>query len=292
MLGETFVLMASLCWAVGANLYRSSIRSISPATLNLIRSTSAALVLLIFVELLGKSRYFLILDLKSTMYLIVASLIGWALGDTLYFAGLRWIGVSRTVPLAYSYPLFTLPFSVLVLNERLTINIALGSFAIVVAMWLISESIKNDPHPSSEKSRLGVATSVSAALCWATAVLMLKRITVTFDPIFIAFFKILVVIPFLTCYTALSSSGLSELRSISARELAMALTGGAVAVGLGDMIYFIGLSLTQANIVAPLSALTPMFASLIAMLFSRERPNVKTIIGVFLVVMGTVLLTQ
>jgi uncharacterized membrane protein len=83
---------------------------------------SATLVFFIFVQLLGKLKYLLLLDLNSTAYLMVASLVGWALGDTLYFTGLEWAAVSRAVPLAYSYPLFKLPFSVLAFNERLTIT--------------------------------------------------------------------------------------------------------------------------------------------------------------------------
>jgi drug/metabolite transporter (DMT)-like permease len=167
MLGEVLALAASLYWAVGANLYRSSM--------------SAALALLIFVELLGKSGCFLLLDLNSTTYLIVASLVGWALGDTLYFAGSKQIGVSRAVPLAYSYPLFTLPFSVLVLNERPTMNVALGSFVIVAVIWLISRSVREDLYVTSQRSKLGLVSSISAALCWTTAVLMLKIMTAVFD---------------------------------------------------------------------------------------------------------------
>jgi len=289
MLGEALALAASLCWAIGANLYRSSARSISPTTLNLVRSMSAALVLFTSVEVLGKSRYFLLLNLNSTTYLTIASLIGWALGDTLYFAGLKWIGVSRTVPLAYSYPLFILPFSALLLDERVTINIVLGSFVIVVAIWLICGSMREVLYATSWRSKLGVLAPIGAAFCWAVAVLMLKRMTAIFDPIFLAFFKMLVVIPFMTCYVAFSSKGLSQLRLLDAKALVMALAGGAIAVGLGDMIYFIGLSLVQANIVASLGASTPIFATLIA--FKKERPSLRTVIGVSLVAIGFVLLT-
>jgi drug/metabolite transporter (DMT)-like permease len=78
MLGEALALVASLCWAAGANLYRSNMRSISPATLNLVRGLSATLVLFAFVELLGKSGCFLLLDMNSMTYLMIASLVGWA----------------------------------------------------------------------------------------------------------------------------------------------------------------------------------------------------------------------
>jgi len=47
-----------------------------------------------------------------------------------------------------------------------------------------------------------------------------------------------------------------QIHSLNAKELTTALTRGAMAIELGDMIYFIGLSLTQANGVAPLNVLT------------------------------------
>jgi uncharacterized membrane protein len=120
---------------------------------------------------------------------------------------------------------------------------------------------------------------------------MLKRMTAILDPVFIALFKILVIIPFLACYTALSSNGPSQLRPLGAKELTMASVRGAMAVGLGDVTYFIGLSLARANIVAPLSALTPMFVTLIAMFSSRKRPDIRIMFGTSLVVVGVVLLT-
>jgi len=120
---------------------------------------------------------------------------------------------------------------------------------------------------------------------------MLKTMTAVLDPIFIAFFKTLAVTLFLTCYTALSPNGFSQLCSLNAKELTMALTGGAIAVGLGDAIYFIGLSLTQATIVAPLSALAQKFAMLIDMFYPKKRPDIRTVIGALLVVTGIVLLS-
>jgi len=120
---------------------------------------------------------------------------------------------------------------------------------------------------------------------------MLKRMATVFDPLFIAFFKILVVTPFLACHVAFSFNGFFK-HSLNAKELATALTRGAIAIGLGDMIYFIGLSLTQANVVAPLNVLTPTFAPLIAVLSLKEKPDLRTMISVFLVVIGIVSLTR
>jgi len=290
MLGEALAIGASLCWAIGANFYKDSLRKADPLSLNLIRSSAAALFLFAAMVILGKISYFSILDKTSIVYLVGGALAGWAIGDTLYFLGLKWIGVSRAVPLTYAYPLFMIPLSAIFLNEPLTVNILLGTIAIVSAVWFISKSGESDPQAHSSKIKIGVAASILAAFCWAVGATIFKRMMTTFDPVFIAFFKMLVILPFLAGYISLSSNGFSQIRSLDKREILMAIAGGVIAVGFGDMIYLIGLSLTQANIAAPLGASTPIFAAVIAVAFLKEKPNLKVIFGIVLTVIGAALL--
>jgi len=290
MLGEALVIAASFCWAVGANFYKGSLRKADPISLNLLRSSAAAVFLLIAALISGKMGYFLILDGASAMCLVGGALAGWAIGDTLYFLGLKWIGVSRAVPLTYAYPLFMIPLSILFLNEPLTANIILGTIAIVSAVWLISKSGEDSSHAVSAKMRLGVVASIVAAFCWAVGATIFKLMMKTFDPIFIAFFKMLIILPFLAGYISISSGGFAQLSSLERHEILMAVAGGIIAVGFGDMIYLIGLNLTQANIAAPLGASTPIFAAAIAVAFLKEKPNLKVILGILLTVIGAALL--
>jgi len=74
-------------------------------------------------------------------------------------------------------------------------------------------------------------------------------------------------------------------------EVVLAAIGGTLAVGLGDMIYLIGLDLARANVVGPLSATTPIFAGIIAAIKLREKPNLETILGIVLITVGAALLS-
>jgi len=291
MIGELLIIAASLCWALGANLYRGGLMRINPTILNLVRSGAAALLLLAVNIALGRIGYFTILDGVSAAYLVGGALAGWAIGDTLYFLGLRHIGVSRTVSLTYAYPLFMMPLSLFLLNERLTASILAGTFSILSAIWLISGSGGYDHGIDPHRIKAGVSASILAALCWAIGTAILKKMMERFDPVFIAFFKLLVILPFLAGYISLSPNGLSQMRSLDRRGVLWAVIGGLIAVGFGDMIYLVGLSLTQANIAASLGASTPIFASIIAAIFLRERIGWRVITGVALVAIGSTLLT-
>ncbi|MEM4546228.1 MAG: DMT family transporter [Nitrososphaerota archaeon] len=288
MLGEMLTLSAALCWAAGANLYKVGLRGMSPIKLNLVRSCAAAILLLVFVLVLDKSKYFLLLYTPSAVYLIAASLIGWALGDTLYLISLKHIGVSHAVPLTYSYPLFLVPLSIFVLREQLTPNIAVGTVLIVLAVWLLSGQKKLQLEGST---KLGFIAGILTTICWALGVTLFKLIVEVFDPVFAAFFKILIVLPFLAAYLKIlghqdSSSVVPPKRS----EVIAAILGGLVSVGLGDMIYLVGLSLTQANTAVPLGSSTPIFSAILAAIFLRERLTRRSIISSILVVVGATLL--
>ncbi|MEM2910273.1 MAG: DMT family transporter [Nitrososphaerota archaeon] len=289
MLGEMLTLLAAFCWAAGANLYKVGLRSMSPIKLNLVRSCAAAVFLLVFVLALDKGEYFLLLLTPSAIYLIAASLVGWALGDTLYLVSLKHIGVSRAVPLTYSYPLFLVPMSMFVLQEPFTLNIAAGTVLIVLAVWLLSGQKKLQLDGSAE---LGFIAGILTAFCWALGVALFKLIVAVFDPIFTAFFKILIVLPFLAAYLkVLGSQGAPSSAAVPKRsEVVSAILGGLVSVGLGDMIYLVGLSLTQANIAVPLGSSTPIFSVMLAAVFMKERITIRSTLSSILVVVGAILL--
>lgn len=107
--------------------YKESMRNVNSIGLNFIRSIPATMFLLAMVLLLGSLDSFHMLDPAIATRAISASIISWLLGDTLYFLGLRGIGISRAVPLAYSYPVFLLLMSAWILGEPFTHGIILGT---------------------------------------------------------------------------------------------------------------------------------------------------------------------
>ena len=290
MLGELLSLSAALCWAIGASMYKVSLERVNPIGLNFVRSIPATALLFLITVSMGKADAFAMLDERITVYVLGASLIAWAIGDSLYFAGLKFIGVSRTVPLSYSYPLFILPLSLWLLHEPLTYNTLIGSLAIILSIWLISRSFDHGSDAArSDKYWLGVISALLAAICWAIGVVAFKYIMLFLDPIFLAFLRLLIIIPILGLLTMTTRIRKTIFR-LSRRELALALIGGTIALGLGDLIYLIGLDLTQANIAGALAATTPIFSGVIAIIVLGEKVNLKVVLGIILVTLGAGLL--
>lgn len=290
MLGGVLALLAAFCWAVGAGFYKKSMRSVDPIGLNFIRSIPATLFLYLMVLAFERLDSFSKLDLMLSLYVIGASLVSWLIGDTFYFLGLRKIGVSKAVPVSYSYPLFLLPISIWFLHEPFGYEILVGTAMIVSAIWLISRSLNSGGF--GEKGRMGLAASVMAAFCWAVGVASFKYLMDFVDPIFLAFFRMLVLLPPLGLYSILSPSTKESILGMKKMEFLLASIGGIIAVGFGDMIYLMGLDLAEANIIGPLTATTPVFASVIAMARLKERPTLETLIGIALITIGTALLSS
>ncbi|HDD42187.1 MAG TPA: EamA family transporter [Nitrososphaeria archaeon] len=289
MLGEALALLAALCWAVGAGFYRRSMRSVNPVGLNFVRSIPATAFLFLVTLLLGRMDFLSKLDPMITMYVVGASVVSWLIGDSLYFFGLKSIGVSRAVPIAYSYPLFLLPISMLLLREPFGYEILAGTLMIISAIWLISRSLgSGEPE---KRGMIGLAASILAASCWAVGVASFKYLMSFIDPIFLAFFRMFTLLPLLGLYSMLSSSTKRSILGMRREELLLAAAGGVIAVGFGDMIYLVGLDLTRASIVGPLTATTPVFAGIIAAVKLRERPNLETILGIALITIGAALLS-
>ena len=119
MEGELLSLSAAFCWALGASIYKKSLSNVSPLILNLFRSSSAAMLIFLLLFPLQSLNHISKLSLSLAGLICFTSLVTWGLGDTLYFLGLKLIGVGKTVPMTYSYPLFVLPIST-ILNRYLS----------------------------------------------------------------------------------------------------------------------------------------------------------------------------
>ena len=289
MEGELLSLSAAFCWALGASIYKRSLSNVSPLTLNLFRSSSAAMFIFLMLFPLQRLNHLSKLSLSLAGLICFTSLVTWGLGDTLYFLGLKLIGVGKTVPMAYSYPLFMLPISILLLGEPLTIQIAVGTICVVVGVWMIMGEAREGIR-SLGSSKLGVAASLGAAACWAFGVAYFKMILAYFDPVLLSFLRLIFLTPFLGIMSLMSSRSRLCIKQLSKLDIGLMALGGVIAIGIGDTIYLVGLDMTQANIAAPLGSTTPLFSTALALILLKERLSSKTMAAALIITIGIVLL--
>ncbi len=138
MIGEIAALGASISWAIAPILYRKALLSTKPLSANIVRCATNAGVLVAFLLIFGLAGTLAALPMKTMVLVIVSGVIGLGVGDTLYMIGLKYVGVSRAVPLAATYPLFSLIWATTLLGQPLSIVEVAGALIILFGILLLS----------------------------------------------------------------------------------------------------------------------------------------------------------
>jgi len=287
--GEICAIMAALCWALGASLYKKAIHDMNSLQFNLIRSTSVAIYAFLILFLLGKWSSFFNLDFNTIAIMGISSLLVLVAGDTLYFIGLRTIGVTKTVPITYSYSILVVLLSAIILEEAITLPLILGTIAIILGVWLVANKAL-DQTQKSGSSLIGVLASLGTILCWGFGIVLFKIILNNNDPYILTAGRMLFLLPTLAILSIIPYGKKSPRKKLTKTQLSLALLSGLIALGIGDTLLYLGLDSTNINIVAPLTSITPIFSAIIAILFLGEKVSKKTIIATLLVTTGTTLL--
>jgi len=290
MLGELLTITAALCWALGASLYKKGMLNVGPVTLNLFRSLPATVYAFLALYLLGKWIFLSELDMVSLAYISISSLLVLAAGDTLYFIGLKSVGVAKTVPIAYSYSIFVALISTTFLGESMTASILLGTAAVVLGVWLVAGQTENKVSENGTQ-KLGLLAALGTSVCWACGLVLFKVILANIDPFVLASVRMLLLLPVLGVFTIFPSETRSSIRHLTRSNISIIGLGGLISLGVGDTLLYLGLETAKANVVAPLASTTPLFATIIAISFLKERVSRKVVVGTFLVIAGTMLLT-
>lgn len=136
--GLGLVLLASLCWVTTVSLFKVSIGENNLLVANAVRFPIAALVLLGFSSQthpasLNLSRY------PRHLLLLVglAGVLNYGVGGLGMLFAVKYAGAARSALLTSVAPLFTLPFSVLFLKERVTVAVAVGTALTVAGVALV-----------------------------------------------------------------------------------------------------------------------------------------------------------
>src|SRR4030067_789148 len=138
MIGEIAALGAAISWAVAPILYRQAWTSTKPVSANIVRCASNAAVMVLVLVGFGLTGALASLPMGVVAVTVVSGVIGLGIGDTLYMIGLKSVGVARAVPLAATYPLFSLVWATFLLGEPVTITAVLGASVILLGIWLLS----------------------------------------------------------------------------------------------------------------------------------------------------------
>jgi drug/metabolite transporter (DMT)-like permease len=295
ILGEFAALGAAISWAVAPILYRRALFKMKPMSANIVRCASNAAVLMFILLAFGKAGDLLSLPMEVLVITVVSGVIGLGIGDTLYMIGLNSVGVSRAVPLAATYPLFSLIWTVL-LGEPVTVTAVSGAFVILVGIWLLSRERGESVTDTKGKSAFrGVIVSLATAVVWSISITLMD-VAVTMPGVnnidanyAVVTMRIAAMAVFLLALSpALDREhGFLKVKRSTFIELCV---GGLVANGVGWLLMnYSFLNILEAQAV-PISSTTPLFSAIAGFVLFHEKMTVNNTLGAVIIVAGIFLI--
>ena len=281
--GVLFAVVSSFCWAASASMYKKGLEDTDPWSGNLMRTAFACLGFFILIIINKNISYLFGITLSLFVWLFFSAFFAFFVGDILFFTALKEVGVSRSVPVSSTYPLFVTVWAFIIYRRPVSIFIVLGTILIVVAIKLISE--ESGEHRSTNSR--GVLMALTAAVCWSLSVVVLDYL------VFYLPSEVIAGARFLITFSLTGAIVSTKTFTFSKNALLWIGIGGASVLVLGNYIFLEAVRLVSSAKVAPISATYPVISVFMASLLLREKITLKiaggtilSFLGVLLVVIG------
>lgn len=274
LLGEAASLGAAMIWACSLSMYSRFGRRVSSAGLNLYKNI-VALTCLVITGLVAGFHW--PTDGLLISAFALSGLIGLALGDTLFFHGIKTIGVQRTSVIQCLAPPLAAVIAWTAFDEALNrwewfgLLITTGALA-----WLIATKNRGSGY-EVDLNWSGVAAAVGAAICQALAVIILRQSLQGVDVITGTLLRVFPAIVVLLVMSFLRS-GWEPMRQVFSPMRNGLILSLAAFMGtfLGLLLMSTGAKYAKAGVTSAISSTYPVWILPIAHFLLGERVSWKS----------------
>ena len=136
--GVSLALGAAACWAISMLMIAPGIEGHDAILVASVRVPALSLVLWAITLARGSWRRLGTLSRRDWVILLVGGLIGWGLGSMLFVLTVALVGPTQAAILTSTSPMFALPLSALLLRERLSRRVWVGTLLTICGVILVS----------------------------------------------------------------------------------------------------------------------------------------------------------
>ncbi|HDD36654.1 MAG TPA: DMT family transporter [Archaeoglobus veneficus] len=271
MIGIVFAVISSIFWGFNGILLRKGLKEVDTisGTFTVVSTTT-------FITAIVALK-----DLKTTpivydkvLMLVLAGVISYFIGRLFTYSSVSTIGSSRAFSGTSTRILFSAIFGVFLLHEMLSLPILFGTVMMIFGLYIFS---------TEGFDVKGIYTSVAGGFAYGLASLLIKvgMLNSVFVSVFIASISGL---------TFLGMFAKTQNRLKFVKNKYLILSGTSLA--LGNISYYLALSMAPLVIVVPLSNLYPLITTLLSYLLIQklEYVSIKTFVGSLLAVIGSILI--
>lgn len=222
---------------------------------------------------------------KTLTFLILS---GFATGVSwlCYFKALQLGDVNKVVPIDKSSTILTMVLAFIFLGENITINMVVGMIGIGIGTYLMIQKKESIEKVVKGKAWL-VYALLSAIFASLTSILGKVGIENVESNLGTAIRTIVVLI--MAWIIVFATKKQSDVKKIDKKSLLFLILSG-IATGASWLCYYKALQDGLASIVVPIDKLSILVTILFAYVFLKEKLSKKSIVGLVLIVVGTLIL--
>lgn len=229
--------------------------------------------------------------LTPVLIFMLGGCLGQGVGQLTNAIGIEKMGVSRSVPIQSSTPIFSVTFAMIFLGERPGVGVAMGTVLIVAGVCLLSLGERRSGQSFKSFFQGGLVYPLTSSLSYA---LLPVLANVAFS------YQKTPILGFACAFTAgtlllavtrplLPGGGKLE----ADRRAVYLFLGAGVTTTLAAIMFWTAMSIAPVSTVLPLSRLVPLWVVLWTYLFlgGLERITSRIVFAAGMVVAGGVLIT-
>lgn len=280
-----FAFASAFFAGVTSILAKIGVKDVDSHVATAIRTIIVLIFSWIMVFIIGSQSTIVNIDGKTFLFLILSGL---STGGSwlCYFKALQLGDVNKVVPIDKSSTILTMILAFIFLNEKITINMVIGMIGIVIGTYLMIQKKEKSEKIVKRKAWL-IYALLSALFASLTSILGKVGIENVESNLGTAIRTIVVLV--MAWIIVFATKKQRDIKKIDKRSLIFLILSG-VATGASWLCYYKALQDGLASIVVPIDKLSILVTVLFAYIFLKEKLSKKSLLGLILIVVGTLLL--
>ncbi|MHA1720230.1 MAG: DMT family transporter [Promethearchaeota archaeon] len=303
MQGWIYALLATFTFVSSNVIFRKVEKDVSPAYINCVRTFIGIITFWVIAAISGVFGLIFQLPLILWIWLILSFIFGQVIGDTSYFSAQKELGVTQTMAIALTFPLFTFILSMIFLHEDFRYSIIISFIFISLGVVLINKGIGKtkieqdnaEINAENKRKKLWIAITFAfiASLGWAVGLVIVDYSTNQITDItgLQEMSSVLAnVVRFPFAFFILIGLVKHSDDSITVRNSKKTwlwlLLGSVIGTSFGAYLYTEATRTAGATIMSLFANVSPIFAIPLDYLLNKQKISWISLIGVFLVIIG------
>jgi drug/metabolite transporter (DMT)-like permease len=228
-----------------------------------------------------------VIDISKLVLIIIISAFLFTIGTFTFYKGLIIGQASLVTPIMGSWAMITAILSIIFLNEILKTNQILAIIFIICGIILVSTNIK-EALKNKLSFFIGAKEGIISMFSYGVAAFLLAFAVKSLGWFLPGIICRLFILIFIILYAFINKQSLRARFQPSVWNLILPI---AFLDIIAFFAYSIGVSSECASIVAPIAASSPLVTIILARIFLKEKLVSNQIVGIFLALLGLVLIS-